>query len=463
MRWGLLLLATAVFAVACGEAETAERPMVDSPEPMSAATGAPVQAIHDGVWVEIQAGEGECVRASLSSYFAPADRRNCLHDGFVGYVTEGETTGNDGQVWRIAGQGWVLDSNVRFHHEGGFPYPPRPELADAGLIAYAKANSEVWLIGADGSGFTRLLNVEDLLGRDSFVEELAWSPSGDFIAVTVSLLRDMVRTYTVLVVDPSGSLVANVPNALLASWSNDGKQLALLAEHRGEQEQAEPVCIFLNAAVVGVLDLEAGSTTALTPHDCYFDGPEWSPYGNALLYTRDGSVYLYDLVSGAERVLRSGGESAFYWTVAWAPNGAQYATYYRSTSRGGDARDGYGVSLIDEGELLVSIADPAGGCGREAWFTDWQPSWTSDGRSLLYYEPCGEPGFGGVWVADISSGEAVRVASMEGAYSVDPSPDGQHLVFQSDGFLWVADRDGSDLMLLTDGYVPIWQPVPTHK
>lgn len=462
MRWGLsFAVPLAVIAVACGKAETAAPPPINSAEPVSSPTAAPVQAVREGVWVEIEAEDGQCVRASLSSYFAPLDQRNCLDDGFVGYVTGGETTEKKEQVWKIAGQGWVLDSDVRFHHEGGFPYPPRPELAGAGLIAYI-AEGDVWLINADGSQPRRLADVDAALESDARTEELAWSPAGDLIAVTVSLEDDMERTYSVLVVDLSGSLVTSVPNALLASWSPDGRQLALLAEHRGEREQAEPVCFFLSAAGIGVLDLETGSTTALTPNDCYFDGPEWSPDGTALLYTRDGDIYRYSFVQSQEQLVRAHGEGDWYWTVAWAPDSVQFSSFHHLPG-GGNSLGAYEIIDPSLETPIMAFDDPQGGCGRAAWFRDWQPSWTADGRSLLYYESCGDPGFGGVWVADVSSGGAIRVAAIERASGADSSPDGRHAVFGADGFVWLTDIDDAEFCLLAEGSGPAWQPLPAYE
>ena len=48
-------------------------------------------------------------------------------------------------------QGWVAEDWLKFHHEGSPFWPPRPELAAAGLIAYIGKDNGVWLMNADGS------------------------------------------------------------------------------------------------------------------------------------------------------------------------------------------------------------------------------------------------------------------------------------------------------------------------
>ncbi len=70
---------------------------------------------------------------------------NCLPDGFVGrldaiwlgWSDKTLPVNTDGRWWwHIVGQGWAADEFLAFHHQGGLPWPERPDLANAGLIAY---------------------------------------------------------------------------------------------------------------------------------------------------------------------------------------------------------------------------------------------------------------------------------------------------------------------------------------
>lgn len=457
---GVSLLVAVYLAVlsACGDggqpgsmptpSPAATAPPSLAPAPTPSPTLQSVATIREGVWAEVDVAEA-CLPVRA---FAPSgEPGNCLPDGFVGYIAEGpEMTG--GRFWRIAGQGWAPEENLRFHHEGGFPYPPRPELAHAGLIGYVTADGDVWLVNADGSQSRRLIDIETVLGPESRAAELAWSPQGDAIAATVG----SPDGYSVLVADLSGTLILTIPNALLPSWFPDGTKLALLAERQQEEDHQ---CEFLHSAVIAVFDLATAEPTPLTSRYCYFDGPEWSPDGSALLYTRDGNIYLYPFSAGEERLLRARGEDDWYETVAWAPDSSRFSTFHRAFPSGEELYEAYEVYDLASDKLLLSVDSPRDGCGHGASFDDWQTRWTADGRHLLYYDPCGDGGFGGVWVADAVSGETVRIP-VTGAGLVSPSPDGRHLAFGAWTFLWLSDIDGSNLTLLAKGTRPAWQPRP---
>lgn len=477
--WGLAIGAT-IFLLACEGAQeggptptpTVNREATPVPTATASPKATPVSTppatpkptptpapsdLRIGQWVELTSSE-ECVEVYGNEYgFFPMDaalqnfRLACLANGFVGYLADGPEFSDGRRWWKIAGLGWAPEENLRFHHEGGFPYPPRPDLTEAGLIAYMGEEGDVWLINADGSQPRRLVDIEAAIGSDGAASELAWSPKGDALAVTVGGLQG----WHVLVVDLSGAVLATIPNALLPSWSPDGTRLALLAE----RQERDPRCEFLHETVMAVFDLRMGDVEPVTPRICYFDGPEWSPDGAALLYTRDGNLYLYSFSAQQERLVRSHGQDDWYWTVAWAPDSQRFSAFHALPVRA-NVWGAYEVLGLEGEEPMAFFERPRAGCGRGAYFADWQTDWTADGRYILYYEPCGEAGFGGVWVADVATGETRRIP-VEGAWGGSPSPDGRRVAFTGSGFIWLADIDGSNLTLLAEGWrQAAWQPDP---
>jgi Tol biopolymer transport system component len=362
-------------------------------------------------------------------------------------------------MWFLAGRGWLPAGNLAFHHEGDFPYPPRPDLADAGRIAYVVEPAEVWTMNADGSDRKLLIDVGDGVEIAIQAVELAWSPNGDRLAVTS--VEPKAAAYTVRIVDLSGAAVATFQGALLPSWSPGGDRVAFLSERAAGPEE----CITL-PSVIAIAEVAGGAVTPVTSSACHFDGPDWSPDGDSLLYERGGSIYRYSLPDGTETRLLAGspGGTDAYYTASWSPDSSRAAVFRRQFPAEGDMTSAYEVYVLGEEEPVWSFEDPKGGCGRGAGFSDWQTRWTADGHTLFFSEPCGDAGFSGVWAADVASGRTERIP-VEGAGPASPSPDGKHIVFSSGGpgdgpFVWVAHVDGSGLTLLAKGWRPVWQPEP---
>jgi Tol biopolymer transport system component len=403
---------------------------------------------------------------------------NCLPDGFIGRLGYGVNIGGqempvfaDGHWWwYLLGQGWSAEDWLVFHHEGEFPYPGRPELAAAGLIAYIGQDQNVWVMSADGSG-PRIVAAR-ASEREVF-NQLQWSPSGELLAFTVSTYGES-PTFLTRLIDGNGALVRDIPGVVEAQWSPDSTSLsAIRVERPGELGgyHGTPV----------VMDVTASGLTELGPSSFMLTSAAWSPDGAQLAFTcqswtstesqADGTVKETRVDCGGDglrlvtadgvhsRVLIpfSGESSESYGNPAWSPDGTRV-----SVSTGiaeGTACRGYRIVEAASGALGGCIALPpwggfGGGCGgsSETGATDWSP----DGRYLAYHSMFGA-GTNGVYLRDVATG-ATRVIPSNQPSSISFSGDGAHLVFAGAGYIWVVDPDGGGLALLGAGYSPSWQP-----
>ena len=208
-----------------------------APVPVETADPTPVYpgSLKPGDWVEVT-GAG-CLNArtrpGLNSTYPEEDPDdsilNCLPDGFIGrlepdgpYTAEQPVALDGYNWWYLVGQGWAVEEFLTFHHEGGAFWPPRPDLASSGLIAYIGAGNNVWLMNADGSDQRLLASGAT---DTSWITAPAWSPTGQQVSFSV---ETYVPTYSVTtrIVGLDGVVDGELPGFAHASWSPDGGRLA---------------------------------------------------------------------------------------------------------------------------------------------------------------------------------------------------------------------------------------------
>src|SRR3990172_7943822 len=181
-------------------------------------------SLKPGDWVQVT-GTGDCLNVRLfpgsppppppdaalpPDFQTPDNVINCLPDGFVGRLRQGDQqqmpVSADGHWWwNIAGVGWVAEDWLAFHHEGGLPWPQRPELAGAGLIAFMRNDGAIWLMNADGSGQRQLVPGGPDKGGLMYLE---WAPTGDRLSVTRQAWTEGGGVTSTQVYDLAGILVA---------------------------------------------------------------------------------------------------------------------------------------------------------------------------------------------------------------------------------------------------------------
>lgn len=317
-----LILAACVLASSCGGGQPAGAPPSPVTTPPTSEPGALATAdaakLEPGVWVEILT-DADCLDVFHGSPMPGENVVGCLPPGFVGMLA-GESLQWDMSEppwWPLAGQGWVREADIRFHHVGDLPYPPpNPDLSLAGEIAFRGADDAFWLMAADATGTRRISEKGPECVKDCFATSSQWSPDGDMLAIgakpqswlkvvdssgqtifSVSDCSDPVWSPTsrllaasclkafarrdLTILDLEGNVVHDILAASITNWAADGQRLSFLRTTRLEDSNT--------FVVPAIFDLESGEFTELDAEmpssELLVRGsPLWSPSGPWLAY-----------------------------------------------------------------------------------------------------------------------------------------------------------------------------------
>jgi Tol biopolymer transport system component len=401
---------------------------------------------------------------------------NCLPDGFIGkldafgmaYQSPAPVFADGRWWWHIVGQGWAAEEFLTFHHQGGLPWPERPDLANDGHIAYIATDNSIWLMNADGS------HQRPIVGGDvnQWVQTLQWSPLGDRLAFSVGRGDG---TFVTKVIDLGGNVLAEIAGFSEPRWSPGGARLAGIRGGPGGLSgyQGAPV----------VFDTATGSEWAIGPNTYYQVPPAWSPDGNWLAFNcysgyigqPDGTTVVDEArnchgdglrvvsVDGSSaRVLipvdPTSGNGIHYSNPSWSRGGGTIAVY--SIQQDGGGCRGYVFVDVSTGAVGGCAPLPAQALfigGRCGGGTEMGAStWTADGRLVFSAQGAGQSG---VFVHNPASGAQTVIPNMM-AGPVSIAPGGSHLTYSGGNHIWVAGLDGSNLTLLAEGHSPVWQPLP---
>jgi TolB protein len=136
--------------------------------------------------------------------------------------------------------------------------------------------------------------------------------------------------------------------------------------------------------------------------------------------------------------------------IGWSPDGRYYACWSEVTNA---------VYWVDLRTGRVGSIDDV---------QDQSPTWSPDGRSLLFYDILSAPARVDIATVDVADGMRYPLTQSD-ANDFDPvwSPDGQQIAFISyasmgDGDVYIMNADGSDprrlTMLDTEIFHPAWSP-----
>jgi Tol biopolymer transport system component len=212
---------------------------------------------------------------------------------------------------------------------------------------------EVYTIGADGSGDTRLTTSR---WQD---HTPAWSPDGRKIAWE----SDAPSTYIgeIFVMNADGSDQVNISNTPSfedrePAWSPDGSRIAFISYRNGAGYE------------VFVMDADGSDLVQLTNNNLEDRRPTWSPDGSRIAWTQNGYIMSMNAADGSGVVGLGSG-----YNPDWSPDGTRIA-FSRS---GGTQSDIYVMNV--DGSNVVNIT--AGVPGLD---DDYDPAWSPDGTRIVF-------------------------------------------------------------------------------
>jgi TolB protein len=255
-----------------------------------------------------------------------------------------------------------------------------------------------------------------------------------------------------------------------SSWSPDGSKVAFVRARNPERGPYE----------IWVVNADGSGLKRLTRHRGFSIAPAWSPDGGKIVYATDAGrrpplrLYVMNADGSGKRRLTSN-RRADYTDPQWSPGGATIAVgIVRATGESPRAHDlSIAVVDADDGDNLRRLT-PRGGAD------ELNPNWSPNGAAIAFERNRLFP----VRQSDISAmnadGSGKRRITATRVYETNPvfSPDGTRIAFTGDrdnrrlsrerlgrGFeLYTMALDGSDIVRVTDNrrrdLFPDWQPLP---
>jgi len=362
---------------------------------------------------------------------------------------------------------------------------PTPEPV-AQRIAYVGADGDVYIIDAAGSGERKLFDVPTEAGDG--VRNLRWAPDGSKFAVTKSP-KDVVY-----IVTADGEKLLEARGVTFLGWLSAGESFAVARPPALEVEAALLVLDLQGNTVIGpltgvepasplsslsadnrrlaywelvgeggicgklrgvVVDLQAGQVApvdpAETPVECGVGVPTFSPTDPSLLAYGDR---IFDLSAGEQRSLPGR-------AITWSPDGKHLLVIGQHAQ----------VLDIDEGTAVIEFDIDLLGIDVPA--VSEQSAWSYDSRFLVTSDSVLDPDRPSILhVRDITSGSdstatIPKDSSQLGAFFLQFSPNGQHILFSSSlttsredpNHRWfLLDLASSNLRPIAEGREAAWQP-----
>lgn len=249
------------------------------------------------------------------------------------------------------------------------------------------ANSDVWLVAADGGEPLRLTN-----GPKSD-NQPRWSPDGKWIAFASA----RGERSQIWLIRPNGGeaeqLTESKTGVQSFEWSPDGRTIAFRAqreltadEERRQKEKDDPIVVDegFRYSRLWTIGVESRKATELVKGDFHVADLEWSPDGSRIAYTAmptpkadDGSrsdIHVIEVASGADRLLydNAGPDNG----PRWSPDGSTIAFLSRPPL----------VQTVGQSKLMT-VPSAGGRPSEVARGFLYQPgpvTWTPDGRTLYF-------------------------------------------------------------------------------
>ncbi len=254
-----------------------------------------------------------------------------------------------------------------------------------------------------------------------------------------------------------------------SSWSPDGSKVAFT---RARNPEGGPFEIW-------VVNADGSGLVRLTRHRGFSIAPAWSPDGRKIVYATDAgrrrrlALHVMNSDGSGDQRLRSGRTRDFS-DPSWSPDGATIAFAIlraAETQRGFDSS----IALVDanDGGNLRRLTRPGGP-------DELNPNWSPDGTDIAFEQNrLFDVRQSDIWLMN-ADGSGKRRITATRVYETNPvfSPDGTRIAFTSDrdnrrlskerlgrGFeLYTMALDGSGIVRVTANrrrdLFPDWQPLP---
>ena len=317
-------------------------------------------------------------------------------------------------------------------------------------------NSDIWLVSARGGTPVRLTSSPKADGQPE------WSRDGQTIAF-ISAREEKPQLWRISAFGGEAEKLSDSKSGVVAfQWSPDGKRIAYVAPRvptseeetkQKEKDDAQVVDKDFQFTRLWILELDSLTAREVVSGEFMVGDPQWSPDGTRIAYTvtptpkaddgRYADVYVLTVASGDRKKLFEGeGPDG---SPRWSPDGSQIAVHTKGAKNAGILQN------------KLAIVPAAGGAprvlGGDFLYAPGVPSWTPDGRSLLFWSQAKTRTE--LYRVSVDGGAPKQLSDSKGSLGFEPffggpsvSGDGRTIAFpwsnlQSPDNVYVADLSGA--------------------
>ena len=255
-----------------------------------------------------------------------------------------------------------------------------------------------------------------------------------------------------------------------SSWSPDGSKVAFARAGNPEEGPYE----------IWAVNADGSGLARLTRHRWFSVAPAWSPDGRKIVYANDArrrhrlGLYVMNSDGSGSRRLRGPSRTADYTDPSWSPDGNTIAF---ASVKPAESQRGFDSSIAvvdaDDGDNFRQLT-------RRGGADELNPNWSPDGTEIAFERNrLFDVRQSDIWLMN-ADGSGKRRVTATSVYETNPvfSPDGTRIAFTGDrdnrrlskerrgrGFeVYTMALDGSGIVRVTANrradLLPDWQPLP---